>query len=190
MVEKKNLISLLIALFLISCVHQEKANIEILEISNKELKTELSSFIQHLDSTVEYKYVMWVNFNEINDSVFVYYVYPNPTLGFLDVDPFHFCCAVDNRPVFFAVKSFSKSNYENPFFKLKQEVVMDLIKHEFPEEYTNLVKLKKDELYLPFIPNEYPETLILIFTNGKLTEKKIGRGLLDRSYDVETGKYL
>ncbi len=180
MVTKKIIITLLTLFLLLSCIQQEKGKMEILEINNSELKKEISSFIQRLDTTLEYKYVMWADCNEINDSVFEYLIYPNSTFGFLNVDPFHFVCSVDKRPVFFAMKSLSRVGCESPFFKLKQEVVMDLIKREFPEEYNDLMKLKDNELYLPFVHKEYPETLILVFTNGKLTEKKIGHGLLDR----------
>ncbi len=189
MVTKKIIITLLTIFLLLACVQQENEKMEFLEINNCELKKEISRFIQRLDTTVEYKYVMWVDCNEINDTIFEYLIYPNPTFGFLDVDPFHFVCSVDKRPVFFAMKSLSRVGCESPFFKLKQAVAMDLIKREFPEEHDDLMKLKDNELYLPHIPNEYPETLILIFINGKLTKKKIGSGLLDRSFDLGKGKF-
>lgn len=168
---------MLVVFLFIACKQQEKEKSEFLEINNKELETEIDHFIQQLDTTVKYKYVIWVECNEINDTVFEYSVYPNTTFAFLDVDPFHFICSVDKRPVFFAIKSLSRAGCENPYFRLKKEVVMDLIKQNFPEEYNELIRKKDNQLYLPNIPNEYPETLRLIFINGKLTSKKIGRGL-------------
>lgn len=185
MVTKKILIILFTTFLLLACIQQEKGSIELMKINNEVLETEISRFFQRLDTTVEYNYVMWVDCDEINDTVYEYYAYPNSTFGFLEVDPFHFVCTVDNRPVFFAVKGLSGVGCESQFFKLKQEVIMDLIKREFPEEYIELIKKKENELYLPNIPNEYPESLILIFTNGKLTGKKTGRGLLNRSLNNE-----
>ena len=179
----KRIISLVAILFFFACKQQNNDKMEFLEINNIELKNEISHFIQRLDTTVEYKYVLWVDCNEINDTVFEYSVYPNPTFGFLDVDPFHFVCSVDERLVFFAVKGLSKGGGGNSFFKLKREVMLDLVKREFPKEYNDLISLTENEVYLPFIPNEYPETLILIFIKGKLIKKKFGRGFLDQSYD-------
>lgn len=173
---KKIFYTILVVFLFVAC-KQQKEKLEILEINNQELKIEISHFIQRMDTTVKYKYITWVECNEINDTLFEYSVYPNSTFAFLDVNPFHFVCSVDNHPVFFAIKSLSKAGPENPYFKLKKEVVMDLIKQNFPEEYNELIKKKDNQLYLPNIPNEYPETLKLIFTNGKLTSKKIGHGL-------------
>jgi hypothetical protein len=159
-----------------------------LEINNAELKKEISHFMQRLDTTVEYKYVMWVKCNVIKDTISEYFIFPNPTFAFLDSEPFHFVCSVDERPVFFEVRSLSSIDCETPVFKIKREALMDLIKREFPKEYNDLMQLKENEVYLPFIPNEYPETLVLIFINGKLSNKKNGRGLLERSFDVQMDK--
>jgi hypothetical protein len=168
--------SLILLVFLFIACARETEKYVYLEIDNKELKNEIYGFIQKLDSTVECNYVIWVELMELNDSVIQYLVYPNTTFAFLDIDPFHFICSVDNRPVFFVINNLSKVGYESPYFKLKSEVIMDLIKQNFPEEYKEILKKKDDQLFLPNITNEYPETLRLIFTNGKLTEKKAGRG--------------
>jgi hypothetical protein len=180
MVAKKITIRLftLFSLLLINaCIQKEKNEIGYMEIENDVLKTEIANFMQRLDSTFKYKYVMWVDCRVINDTVLEYYAYPQITFGFLEVDPFHFVCSVNNRPVFFSIKSLSGSKNVNLFFKIRKVDVLDLIKHEFPEEYIKMKEMKDNKLFLPSIHYDYPESLSLIFVTGKLTEKKMGRGL-------------
>lgn len=164
----------LFILLLTSC--NQNRNVDYLEISNHELKSQIIDYIRHTDSSlVNEPYIINVCCMNINDSTTRYVISSDINTETLDMLPYHFVCKVNDRDIYFIMlagivkKDWGKRN----FFQLKKATALEYMKKNFPEEYRMYVKKIDDGIFITY----EPEMCYLTFIEDKLVKKEMRSGM-------------
>ena len=175
---------ILTALFLVACSKNKEKDETYLELSNKDLEREIIKYDKFIDSICPKSYVIHVNYIEKNDTITRYVIGALDGTDILDMFPYHFICRINNKDVFFTMRSANVYMGKNHnFFKLKSSEIERIMKKYFPEEYVthleNKEKDRKGETYNVTMSIFEPEMYYLTFNRDKLINKEIKRGMPD-----------
>jgi RNA binding exosome subunit len=180
----RNLFLILTTLLLVACSKNKEKDETYLELNNKDLEREIIKYDKFIDSICSKSYVLQVNCIEKDDSITRYVIGAIDGTDILDMFPYHFICRINNKDVFFTMRSglvyFGK---KQNFFNLKSNEIERVMKKYFPEEYSehlkNVEKEKKGELTTVTMTIFEPEMYYLTFNRNKLINKEIKRGMPD-----------
>jgi hypothetical protein len=187
----RNLFLILTTLLLIACSKNKEKDETYLELNNKDLEREIIKYDKFIDSICSKSYVIRVNCIEKNDSITRYVIGAIDGTHILDMFPYHFICRINNKDVFFTMRSglvyFGK---KQNFFNLKSSEIERIMKKYFPEEYSehlkNIERKRKGELTTVTMTIFEPEMYYLTFNRNRLINKEIERGMPDDYLPIDT----
>jgi len=187
----RKLFLILTTLLLVACSKNKEKDETYLELNNKDLEREIIKYDKFIDSICSESYVIQVNCIEKNDSITRYVIGAIDGTDILDMFPYHFICRINNKDVFFTMRSGLVSfGKKKNFFNLKSSEIERIMKKYFPKEYAthikNKEKEKKGETYTVIESIFEPEMYYLTFNRNKLINKEIKRGMPDDFLPIDT----
>jgi hypothetical protein len=180
----RKLLWVLTTLLLVACSKNKEKDETYLELNNKDLEREIIQYDMFIDSICSKSYVIQVDCIEKDDSITRYVIGAIDGTHILEMFPYHFICKVNNKDVFFTMRSglvyFGK---KQNFFNLKSSEIERVMKKYFPDEYAehikNIEREKKGEPTTVSLTFFEPEMYYLTFNQNKLINKEIKRGMPD-----------
>jgi len=141
-----------------------------LEINNDELKKQIISYNKMIESSASKDpYIISVLFKQINDSISKFYISEELNSFSLEDTPF-FLIQVDTLDVFFTIDGMNNFfEYEKSFFKMKEEIIIEVLKKYFKDDYD--FYLRDKELHVSVLGS--CEIWELTFLRDSLMSKEV-----------------
>lgn len=138
-----------------------------MELTNKELEHEILEYTRIRKKLYgNDKFIVTVSYENINDSMTNFVISHDRTTHEWTKSPFLFVCKVGGRDVLFKKVSSNDGYEREPFFNVKKDLKVKLMRKYFKDEYR---QYRKGNTYPEYVDrtNKY----YLKFSNGKMIDK-------------------